>query len=249
MRVRAFTTATGGPTAAGSPNLDDSSSILQIGAPVATLFRIRSEPRQAPHYGIGIVIVTETPRAAIEAADGQVVNGQLMKLVAEGGTSVFEWEGRLLHTDHTYSCPLPLVIELDPTMDMEKMTYAFSMDELTTTQHVLEETASCTLGWAALPTVGKPKKGKPAALPLHGDLICTPGGALAVGDIPAASVDGKVECPRCCLKVGAKALVQHMAGHILENEVRVRVRCVQYFTSQHHFWFACMMSCGCARQH
>lgn len=106
------------------------------------------------------------------------------------------------------------------------------MDELTTTQHSLEETASSTQGWASFPTVGKPKKGKSAALPIDDALICTPGGALAAGDVPAASVDGKVECPRCCLKVDAKALLQHMAGHILEKGVHVHVWCVQCFTCE-----------------
>lgn len=49
---------------------------------------------------------------------------------------------------------------------------------------------------------------------------CTSREALGAGEVLAASVDGKVECPLCFLETDPKKLLQHMAGHILENEVR-----------------------------
>lgn len=124
----------------------------------------------------------------------------------------------------TYGCSLALVIELDPRMDMDKMTYVFSMEGLAATLTVLQQTAENVQDWAAFPDVNKPPRGKVAALPLHGDLTCTPGGALGAVEVLAASVEGKVEFPRCSLDVDAKKLLPHTAAHILENEVRLACR-------------------------
>ena len=84
-----------------------------------------------------------------------MVKGQLLtiRLVDEGDGSTIEWESRKLHTATTYTCSLALVVDLDPTLDMSKKTYVFSMAELITTQHVLQETAENVQGWEAVPDV------------------------------------------------------------------------------------------------
>ena len=172
-------------------------------------------------YCVGVLVVTAPPVDG-EAASGQVVKGQLLRisLVGEDDGSTLEWESRKLHTATTYTCSLALVVELDPTLDMSKKTYVFSMDELITTQNVLQETAESVQGWEAVPDVRPPPRGNVAPLPLYDALTCKAGGALGEEDVPVASVDGKVECPLCFAEVVPKKLLQHMGGHILEDEVR-----------------------------
>ena len=111
-------------------------------------------------------------------------------------------------------------MELDPTLDMSKKTYVFSMDELITTQNVLRETVQSVQGWEVVPDVRPPPRGNVAPLPLHDALTCKAGGALGEEDVSVASVDRKVECPLCFAEVVPKKLLQHMGGHILEDEVR-----------------------------
>lgn len=221
-RVRAFTTPAGGHLAEGSASLDDSGKALQVGSPFATLLRLRTERLQPVRYCMGVLVVTAPPAAGREAADGPVVKGQLMRISLgdEGDGSTFEWENRKLYTAHTYSCSLALVVELDPKLDMGKKTYVFSMDELITTQNVLQEIVESVQGWAAVRDVLPPPRGNVAPLPLHDVLTCTSGGAIGAEEVRAASLDGKVECPLCFLEVGPKLLLQHVGGHILEDEVR-----------------------------
>eukprot|EP00904_Undaria_pinnatifida_P001324 jgi/Undpi1/11192/HiC_scaffold_30.g13490.m1 len=216
-RVRGFTTRTGVDMDRGSKSLDDVGKTLQIGSPFATLFRLRADRQQPVKYCVGVLVVSESPVAGDEGA-GQTVKGKLMKLVATGTGSTFEWANRKVHTTTSYSCSVALVIELDPTMDMDNMTYVFSMDEMTTTLNVLQEIVENVQGWAAVPDVRKPPRGHQDPLPLHDDLTCTSREALGAGEVLAASVDGKVECPLCFLETDPKKLLQHMAGHILENE-------------------------------
>ena len=101
-----------------------------------------------------------------------------------------------------------------------KKTYVFSMDELITTQNVLQETAESLQGWEAVPDVRTPPRGNVTPLPLHDALTCKAGGVLGEEDVPVASVDGEVECPLHLAEVVPKKLLQHMGGHILEDEVR-----------------------------
>lgn len=220
--MRAFTTPAGGLLVEGSASFDDSGKALQVGSPFATLFRLRTDRYQAVRYCVGVLVVTTPPAAGGGAADCQVVKGQLLRirLVGEGDGSNFEWESRKLHTANTYSCSLALVVELDPNVDMGKETYVFNMDELITTQNVLQETAESVQGWTAVPDVRPAPRGHIAPLPLYESLVCTAGGALEAEEVPAASVDGKVECLLCFTEVGPKVLRQHMGGHILEDEVR-----------------------------
>ena len=223
--MRAFTTPAGARLAAGSTCLDDSGTALQIGSPFAALFRLRAGRHQPVSYCEGVLVVSAPPAAGGEAADGQVVKGQLMRMRLVGGDgdgSTFEWEDRKLHTATTYSCSLALVEELDPTLEMGKQTYVFSMDELITTQHVLQAEVERVQGWAAVPDVRPPPRNQVTPLPLHDNLTCMAGGALGAEEVPAASVDvgGKVECPLCFSEVSAKLLLQHMGGHILQDKVR-----------------------------
>ena len=221
-RVRTFTTPAGGHVAKGSARLEDWGKALQVGSPFATLFRLRAVGREPVRYCVGVLVVIAPPEERGEAADGQVVKGQLLRirLVGDGDGSTFEWEDRKLHTAHTYSCPLALVVELDPTLDMDKKTYLFTMDELITTHNLLRETVESVQGWTAIPDVRPTPRGKGGPLPLHGALTCTSSGDLGWEEVGAASVDGKVECPLCWFKVRPKQLLQHMGGHILEDEVR-----------------------------
>ena len=69
-----------------------------------------------------------------------------MKLAAKNGSSVYEWEGRKLHVTTTYACSLALVVELDPRVNIDKVTYVFSTEELTTTLSVLQDTAESVQG-------------------------------------------------------------------------------------------------------
>lgn len=213
--------------------MDDSGTALQVGSPFAALFRLRAGRQQPVSYCVGVLVVTAPPAAGGEAADGQVVKGQLMRITLVGGDgdgSTFEWENRKLHTATTYSCSLALVEELNPTLEVDKQTYVFSMDELITTQHVLQAEVERVQGWAAVPDVRPPPRNQVAHLPLHDDLTCIAGGASGAEEVPTASVDGKVECPLCFSEVGAKLLPQHMGGHILQNEVgRSYARALRFF--------------------
>lgn len=123
------------------------------------------------------------------------MKGKRLQLVATGTGSTFEWANRKVHTTTSYSCSVALVIELDMTMDVDKVTYVFSMDEMNTTLNVLQGIAENVQGWAAVPHVRKPPRGHQDPLPLRDDLTCTSRGALGAGEVLAASVDGKLECP------------------------------------------------------
>eukprot|EP00904_Undaria_pinnatifida_P013996 jgi/Undpi1/9727/HiC_scaffold_27.g12183.m1 len=164
--------------------------------------------------------VATAPPVDGETASGQVVKGHLLwiRLVDKGDGPTLEWESRKLHTATTYTCSLAVVVELDPTLDMSKKTYVFSMDKLITTQNVIQETAENVQGWEAVPDVRPPPRGNVAPLPLHDALTCKAGGALGEEDVPVASVDGNAECPLCFAEVAPKKLLQPMEGHILEDE-------------------------------
>lgn len=218
-RVRTRTTPTGGHSASGSLSVDESSKTIQVGSPFATLFLLCRGRHQPPKYGIGVLVVTEPPAAGSDNGNGEVVKGRLMQLVSGGDGSVLEWEMRKLHMAHTYSCSLPLVIELDPNLEVEKKTYVFSMSELATTLAVLQETVESFQGWDAVPVMRKPPCGKVAPLPLHDDLTCMSGEVVGSEAVLAAAVGGKVSCPLCPSDVNPKQMLQHMGGHILENEV------------------------------
>ena len=76
-----------------------------------------------------------------------MVKGRLMQLVYGGDTPAFEWEMRKLDkTNHEYSCYVALVIELDPTLDMDKKTYVFTISELTITLSLLQDTVESLQG-------------------------------------------------------------------------------------------------------
>ena len=51
-------------------------------------------------------------------------------------------------------------------------------------------------------------------------LTCKAGGALGEENVPLASVDERVECPLCFAQVVPKIILEHMRGHILEDDVR-----------------------------
>ena len=179
------------------------------------------ESNQPVRYCVGVLVATAPPVDG-ETASGQVVKGHLLwiRLVDKGDGPTLEWESRKLHTATTYTCSLAVVVELDPTLDMSKKTYVFSMDKLITTQNVIQETAENVQGWEAVPDVRPPPRGNVASLPLHDALTCKAGGALGEEDVPVASVDGNAECPLCFAEVVPKKLLQPMEGHILEDEVK-----------------------------
>ena len=144
-----------------------------------------------------------------------------MQLVYGGDTPAFEWEMRKLDkTNHEYSCSVALVIELDPTLDMDKKTYVFTMSELTTTLSLLQDTVESLQGWAAVPVMRRPPRGNVALLPLHDDLTFTSGEKVVAEEVRAASLGGRLQCPLCLSEVVPKQMLQHMAGHIIEKKVR-----------------------------
>ena len=149
------------------------------------------------------------PKGATDSAKESPV------LMDRGGGGGASGDADVVATATTYTCSLALVVELDPTLDMSKKTYAFSMDELITTQNVLQETAESVQGWEVVPDVRPPPRGNVAPLSLHDALTCRAGGALGEEDVPVAAVDGKVECPVCFAEVVLKKLPQHTGGHIL----------------------------------
>lgn len=106
-------------------------------------------------------------------------------------------------------------------MDVDKMAYVFIMEEFTTTLSALRDTVESVQERAAVPDAGKPSRGNiPPLLPLHNDLTCTADGDVGA-EVLAASADGKVGCSLCILEMDPKKLLQYMAGHILEKEVRL----------------------------
>ena len=116
---------------------------------------------------------------------------------------------------------MKFVIELDPEMSTQDtltymFTYVFSMDQLSTTQELVENVA-LVKGFMETPVVRK-RNATSFVLPLHGDLIHTPANATGPGKAPVASAAGTVECPDCSSKVAVRNS-QHVGGHILHNKV------------------------------
>ena len=91
-RVRTFTTPAGGHVAKGSARLEDWGKALQVGSPFATLFRLGAVGREPVRYCVGVLVVIAPPEERGEAADGQVVKGQLLRirLVGDGDGSTFK---------------------------------------------------------------------------------------------------------------------------------------------------------------
>ena len=215
----------------------DHGTQIQVGAPFATLLKLPPQRNEPTRYAVGILPATSPPIAdtRVGSVGGQVVKGHLVKLVVGGGGSHFQWEARKLHTEITYICPLKFVIELDPDISADTMTYVFSMDELLSTQEVLVETVGTVEGFKETPVVRTvPHTITP--FPLHAELIYTSDAALAPEKAPTTSAVGTVECPACKMEMVVRDLRQHVGGHILDPEVRhiFLVVCVKSVPTQTH---------------
>ena len=92
LRVRGYTPSTGGEVRGGA-TMEDFGKALQIGSPYVTLFRLRADGTQPGRYCVGVLVVTAPP-ADGEAASGQVVKGQLLRirLVDKGDGLTLGWE-------------------------------------------------------------------------------------------------------------------------------------------------------------
>lgn len=140
-----------------------------------------------------------------------------MKLVA-GAESSFEWESRQLDS-HVYTCPLKLVLNLDPEMSVNA-TYVFSLADLTILKDLLVTTVADVKGWSATPVVHRtPSPGTPP-LPVQADLDYLFDGPEALEPAPTPSLREKVNCPMCPSQIGLRKLRLHVGGHILEDKVR-----------------------------
>lgn len=221
-RVRGFT-APSDVSAVDAPGTDqtDYAARLQVGDPFATLFKLPSQRNEPTTYAVGVLSATAPPSTdtRVGSVGGQVVKGHLMKLLVGGNGTLFEWEARKLCTEITYICPLKFVIELDPDMSVDKMTYVFSMEELFSTQEVLVETVGLVEGFNETPVM-RTVPHTVDSLPLHADLTYTSGVAPTPEEVPASSTAGTVECPACKMAMVVRELRQHVGGHIQETKVR-----------------------------
>ena len=133
------TTSDEAPVRAPGTDLTDYATLLPVGAPFATLFKLPSQRNEPSTYVIGALSATTPPKmdTRVGSVSRQVVKDHLMKLLVGVDCSLFEWEARKLRTETTYIRPLKFVMELDPDMSVGEMTYVFSTEKLLSTQEVL----------------------------------------------------------------------------------------------------------------
>lgn len=90
----------------------DYATLLQVGAPLATLLKLPSQRNEPTTYAVWALSATVPPSmdTPVGSVDGKVLKGGFMKLLVGGDGSIFERGARKRRTGTTFTCPRKFVI-------------------------------------------------------------------------------------------------------------------------------------------